>query len=419
MSITQDIQSLAPGSLIELFELDATALGGTITRFHAGTNGLLSSVVWQGNTYQPFPIEASGFEFNGQGQMPRPTLRIANVTGLLGAMVREYSDLLGAKVTRKRTLAKYLDAANFPARRNLYAQTNSISQSGWTKINATTGAALSLSHTGEAAEAVIDTTATAGPYFARSVTVTAGQVYTVSGYFKSRGASPKRYASLWLPNTTVWVGQRNAIFDLDAGSITFTTANCTAAISPAGNGWFRCSMTATPDVSGSTFPQHRLTNSATSGAANYTGTGAAGYDVFGLQFEAGALTDYQPITGSSWSQNPTADPNEHLADDIYYIDRKATENRLLIEFELAASFDVAGVKIPRRIVTQNACPWRYRVMSDASACSYTGTAYFDANDQPVATSDLDVCGKRLTSCEARFGATALPFGGFPACGLTR
>ena len=105
------------GAWVELFVLDATAQGGSITRFHAGTNSLSTAVVWQGNTYQPFPIEMEGFEWNGQG-LPRPKARLANVSGLISALVRDYADLIGAKVTRKRTMVQFLDAVNFPGGTN-------------------------------------------------------------------------------------------------------------------------------------------------------------------------------------------------------------------------------------------------------------------------------------------------------------
>lgn len=114
MTIQADVQALAADTLIELFILDTTALGGLVYRFHAGTNPLNGSVVWQGQTYSPMPIEAQGFEFTGSGKIPRPTLRVQNVDGLLGAVVDAYQDLLGALVTRKRTFLKYLDAVNFP-----------------------------------------------------------------------------------------------------------------------------------------------------------------------------------------------------------------------------------------------------------------------------------------------------------------
>lgn len=231
MSIQQDINTPGAKQLVELFELDATAAGGTVLRFHNGSNQLGTDVVWQGNTYSRFPIEASGFDFSGRGQMPRPVVRVANVTGLLGALVRTYQDLLGSKLTRRRTLMKYLDAVNF--------------------------------------------------------------------------------------------------------------------------------------------------------------TGGV---------------------------NPTADPTAALPDDVYFIDRKATESKVMIEFELSAAFDVAGVQLPRRFVVQNVCQWAYR----GAECSYTGSAYFDANDAAVSSLAQDVCGKRLSSCKARFGQfSELPYGGFPAAGLVR
>lgn len=230
-AIHAEIQKLAPSAVIELFVLELSLFGQGMIFFHAGTNALQQRLVWQGKAYDAFPIQVEGFEFNGNGQIPRPKLKVANVTGAITALVLTYQDLVGAKITRKRTLAKYLDAVNFP------------------------------------------------------------------------------------------------------GSV-----------------------------------------------------------------------------------NPTADPSAEFADDIYYIDRKSRETRDVIEFELAASFDLEGVNLPRRQIVQNVCPWRYR----SSECGYTGTHYFDANDQRVTPSSQDICGKRLSSCQARFGQTAeLPFGGFPAAGLFR
>ena len=230
-AIHAEIQKLAPSAVIELFVLDLSLFGQGMVYFHAGTNALQQRVVWQGKAYDAFPIQVEGFEFNGNGQIPRPKLKVANITGAITALVLTYQDLVGAKITRKRTLAKYLDAVNFP------------------------------------------------------------------------------------------------------GGV-----------------------------------------------------------------------------------NPTADPSAEFADDIYCIDRKSRETRDVIEFELAASFDLEGVNLPRRQIVQNVCPWRYR----SSECGYTGTSYFDANDQRVTASSQDICGKRLSSCQARFGQTAeLPFGGFPAVGLFR
>lgn len=122
MSIFGELQHQNGGAWVTLFVLDATAQGGAVTRFHAGTNGLQEPVVWQGETFDPYPIQASGFEVSGQ-QLPRPKLVVANVSGLVSAMLMQ-TDLLGAKVTRKRTMVKYLDAVNFPGSVNPDADPN-------------------------------------------------------------------------------------------------------------------------------------------------------------------------------------------------------------------------------------------------------------------------------------------------------
>jgi lambda family phage minor tail protein L len=222
--ITEDIQSLSPGAIIELFVLDTSSLpDGALNYFHAGTNELRQAVVWQGNTYNPVPIEASGFDITTKGTLPRPKIKVANVNGLFSAIALETDDLIGCKITRKRTFAKYLDAVNF--------------------------------------------------------------------------------------------------------------------------------------------------------------TGGV---------------------------NPTADPNQYLPDDVWFVEQKTSENRYVVEWELSSAFDLQGIMLPYRQVIQDSCPWRYR----GAECGYTGTNYFDLQDQPTTLSN-DFCAKRLSSCKARFGNEQLPFGGFP------
>ena len=110
-----------------------------------------------------------------------------------------------------------------------------------------------------------------------------------------------------------------------------------------------------------------------------------------------------------------ADPNARFPTEIWYVDRKSNENRDLVEFELASKFDLAGVMLPQRQIIANVCQWKYR----GAECGYTGSSYWNVNDQPVGTLAADVCGKRVESCKLRFGATAeLPFGSYPGAGLT-
>lgn len=110
--ISNDIQKLEPGSRIELFELDLRPLGQDIWRFHAHTQA--GAIIWQGNEYTAWPIEATGFALTGEGQQPTPTLSVGNVNGSISALCYRLDDLVGAKLIRHVTLVDYLDAANFP-----------------------------------------------------------------------------------------------------------------------------------------------------------------------------------------------------------------------------------------------------------------------------------------------------------------
>ena len=117
------LQSINPGSVIELFTIELIAAlhgANTLYRFHNGANlNANGEVVWAGNSYLRFPIECNGFEFGSTGTLPRPTISISNIFGTITTIIQTVNettvgnDLNGAKFTRVRTLARYLDAANF------------------------------------------------------------------------------------------------------------------------------------------------------------------------------------------------------------------------------------------------------------------------------------------------------------------
>lgn len=277
--IIREAQLLNPTALLELFEIDATNLGvPQVLRFYNGSNAVTQTVVFQGNAYNAFPIEITNFEFKVQGELPRPTLRVANVASTITALVLNYGDLVGAKVTRHRTFARYLD------------------------------------------------------------------------------------------------------------------------------------------------------------------------------------------TQPSGAANPDADPNAEFPPDIYYIEQKTGENKLMVTFELATSLDVDNVMLPRRVITANTCSWVYRgpdcgfanndYIADSdnknitptrtyrgpysSSVTYTygdvvkvtpsaGIASYYVFISVSASSGIappnpaywmqDVCSKRLSGCKLRFDpagqGNSLPFGAFP------
>ena len=136
-AIVSNLQNTNPSAIIELFtlQLDNSLHGATtIYRFHAGSslkdNG---EIVWAGNTYQRFPIKAEGFAFR-QGQLPRPTLTVSNALGTITAILAAVNattagnDLTGATVTRIRTLARFIDAVNFPSNVNPYGTPDSTAE---------------------------------------------------------------------------------------------------------------------------------------------------------------------------------------------------------------------------------------------------------------------------------------------------
>ena len=135
--VFNEIQKINPSAIIELFVLQlVTSLHGTssglpssnnennIYRFHAGSNlNANGEIVWAGKSYMRFPVTAEGFAFQ-RGQLPRPKLTVSNATGLMSLILESVNlvtvgnDLTGATVTRIRTMARFLDAVNFPGNSN-------------------------------------------------------------------------------------------------------------------------------------------------------------------------------------------------------------------------------------------------------------------------------------------------------------
>ena len=103
----------------------------------------------------------------------------------------------------------------------------------------------------------------------------------------------------------------------------------------------------------------------------------------------------------SSGSNATADPTAIFeADDIWYIDRIASENMNAVQFELSTKMDLLNVRLPRRQVLEH-CPWVFKTSEE---CTYSG-------------SDT-TCGHKYSDCAEKFkGKTDLPFGGFPGARL--
>tara|TARA_Y100001980_G_C14555826_1_gene345331 strand:+ start:3154 stop:3975 length:822 start_codon:yes stop_codon:yes gene_type:complete len=112
------------------FNVNTNLQNPTVYLFHSGVNMSNQNIVWQSNTYTKFPCQAQGFKYSGKGTLPRPIISFSNVLGSITDIIElankttPFSDLQNAKVTRRRTLSRFLDEENFPSNINPYKVDN-------------------------------------------------------------------------------------------------------------------------------------------------------------------------------------------------------------------------------------------------------------------------------------------------------
>lgn len=110
-----ETQNLSLDADVTLFEIDATEIGGDIYRFAPAplipdlTQPAPETVFWGGNPYSPCRMESTGWEVSGRGTLPSPNFKVANTQLTFSALAIAFKDLLGCKVTRRRTFRRYLD----------------------------------------------------------------------------------------------------------------------------------------------------------------------------------------------------------------------------------------------------------------------------------------------------------------------
>jgi len=120
MSIIATVQTLTPGAIVHAFEIEKPD-GGFV--YFSGHNNANTQPIQmydytnnnQLNTYYSLPIVAEGFEKNQSGAIARPRLRVSAATNSTNTQVSfkaaiggDYTKLLGKKVIRRATLAKYI-----------------------------------------------------------------------------------------------------------------------------------------------------------------------------------------------------------------------------------------------------------------------------------------------------------------------
>jgi phage-related protein len=408
------IQNLDVDGVVELFELNLSPITGSASDRYlmfAGTNQNDVPVTWNGEVYNPYPFEMRGFEKRTQGTQPRPSLAAGNASGLLTSLSLAYDDLVGAQVIRRKTLVRFLDRVNFPPRRNLLVDTVNWGSS-WTQSAL---AVTALGSTGPAVSANVlkIVQAASNAQHAISQAGLAGDYtspVTFSFWVMDAG---QRFIRAELQNAGA---SATAVIDLALGKVVSTgvtggaTIGSTSTMKMGDQGWFRVSMTA--DLNSAAAATARITLMQDASTAIYMGNGTSGVSLCAPQVEqASAASAYQAIVGTTYDPNPDADPTQKFPDELWYIERKVKGNRNSYEWELVTATDLEGFQLPARPISANVCPWAYK---GGDPCNYSGSSYFDAQDNPVASASQDVCSKSLNGCKKRFGASAvLPFGGMP------
>ncbi len=130
--VISELQRVAPSQIITLYEVDVEELlidqlvpydvvnkSDAVFRFHNSLKLTQQDIIWKGERYSAMPVRVEGYEFTTKGSAPSPKMTLgANEDELsefrtFKLACRKLGDLIGAKVTRIKTFAKYLDEANF------------------------------------------------------------------------------------------------------------------------------------------------------------------------------------------------------------------------------------------------------------------------------------------------------------------
>tara|TARA_B100000519_G_scaffold66275_1_gene56247 strand:- start:291 stop:1280 length:990 start_codon:yes stop_codon:yes gene_type:complete len=315
------LQEINPGAVIELFtlQLDATLHGSTtIYRFHNGANlNANGEVVWAGNSYLRFPIECTGFEFTGTGTLPRPSISVSNIFGTLTAIMQNVNqttvgnDLNGAKLTRIRTLARFLDAVNFAPTTTTTTSTQTV----------------------------------ADPSDAETVTYTvtvhnpgSGNIFRINGV-----------------NNPVITMKRGSTYIFDQSDA--TNSGHPLAIKSDAGGAQTTTVSGTAGNAGATVTYQPAYPSAPNDLRYYCTVHGNG---MGNTITMNNPNTIQQQTTSSLTtqSNPfgTPDPTAEFPQEIYFLDRKVSENRDIVQWEAISALDLVNVKLPKRIATRDIFP---------------------------------------------------------------
>jgi len=219
--------------------------------------------------------------------------------------------LTGATVTRIRTLARYIDAVNFPVTTTSTTTTETIA---------------------DPADAETVT------YTVTVVNVGGSNIFAING---------SNYPVLTMKRGSTY------IFDQSDAS----NSGHPLAIKSDAGGAQTTTVSGTAGNAGATVTYQPAYPSAPSDLRYYCTVHGNGMGNT-ITMNNPNTTTQDTTTTTSQQVNPlgTPDPTAEFPQEIYKIDRKSSENREAVQFELAAVFDLAGIRAPKRQCTRTEFP---------------------------------------------------------------
>jgi hypothetical protein len=229
---------------------------------------------------------------------------------------------------------------------NLLLRSEEFDNAAWTTTRASVSSNLIASPSGTttADKLIEDATATNTHFVQQSVSVTTGTAYTFSLFVK---ASERNFVQLVLNGQFAAVV--SAIFDLSTGAVGQTTGTPATSAVLLSDGWWRLSITATANATGSTLAQVRVSSSSIT--ATYTGDGTSGIYIWGAQLEAGSSpTSYIP-TGATINSAPRFDHNPVTGESLGLLVEEQRANIVLQSQDLATTWGATSASVSTNTTT--------------------------------------------------------------------
>lgn len=219
----------------------------------------------------------------------------------------------------RNSVATYRGPGGFVkyANENLLLQSQTLDNVAWTQAAVTVNANTTLTRAPDGtqtADQLVETATTAPHFISQSITKPATRLqYTMSAFMK---ANTRRYAHFRIQNTGPTADIR-ATFDLIAGVVTVTQGGVnmdanSAAMTPAGDGWWRCTFVITHDATVDLTCTLGLSLDTTA-VYSYAGDGTSSIFVWGVQMQRGMFHGkYLPTVAAAKFDQPRVEWNQQF-----------------------------------------------------------------------------------------------------------